>query len=377
MGTTAAFRGRKEVRSFKHIRRSNSGRILNLIGLGRGTKQENPSARLFFTNTLNETILTKHNVRENERDLFAKPVKVATKIFIPFDPGNLDVGGRSFFIEEIHCKDHLRALLHVEWASLDPHVQHDIRVLQALSHSPTLDPFIVTECLRSEGIRIDPTFFADSYAPVRKASEEVFEVFRPLLEKALGKVASAEQMARFVDQVWNVTTASTENPFLEALQIPRSQWASVIFAWKSLIYYDLMSRDTGDKLDKVMQILKGTTPRPRPSSAIAAQIVVRKRELAHHLYRLHDGSTGYIRQTLQRVADAILQETGAMALSKSLQAMAENITSVGMNVVLFEQVTSYFLYLYPKPSKGVLEPEELDNELANLIEIVQLQDSSI
>lgn len=382
MRTNSAFRERKEVRSFHRIRRSNSGRILNLINLTEGAgppcqKRDAPTTRLFFTNVLNYAILTKHNVRDNERELFERAVHVATKIFIPFDHKRLDVGGRSFFIEETHFKDHLQELLHLDWKAGDPEVMHDIKVLEALSHCPTLDPFVVTECLRSEGIRLEPIFFAESYALATKASTDVFEVFKPLLQKALGKVASADELARFVDQVWNVTAATSSNPFLEALQIPRKEWPNVIFAWKALIYYDLMSRGTGQKLRQVLQVLQGTIPKPRAASSIATSVEERKRELARNLYRLHDGSTGYIQLALKKVVDAILNETGALALSESLRSMAANIISVGMNVVLFDQVTSYFLYLYPEPSKGLVDPEALESELANLCEIVQLRDQEL
>jgi hypothetical protein len=380
-----AFRERKEVRSFHKLRRSNSGRVLNLIYLteaATNTPQatDKPQAAikpLFHNTTLNYTILTKHNLRDNERDLFARSLQVATKIFIPFDPMRLEIGGRSFFIEEIQFKDHLRELLHLDSATSDKNVVHDIKVLEALSRSPTLDPFIVTECLRVDGLRVEPAFFAESYGLAAKASADVFDVFKPLIQKALGKTASAEEMSRFVDQVWNVTASSTDNLFLEALQIPRTEWANVIFAWKALIYYDLISRGTGDRLEKVLNVLRRTAPKVRLSAADMMHIDELKRELARNLYRLHDGSTGYIHSALQRIVDAILSESSGSEISASLRNMAANISSVGMNVVLFDQVTSYFLFLYPKPTTSVIDPEDYESELANLCEIVQLRDGNL
>jgi len=380
-----AFRERKEVRSFHKLRRSNSGRVLNLIHLTEvavNTPQatDKPQAAikpLFHNTTLNYTILTKHNLRDNERDLFARSLQVATKIFIPFDPMRLEIGGRSFFIEEYQFKDHLRELLHLDSATSDKNVVHDIKVLEALSRSPTLDPFIVTECLRAEGLRVEPAFFAESYGLAAKASADVFDVFKPLIQKALGKTASAEEMSRFVDQVWNVTASSTDNLFLEALQIPRTEWANVIFAWKALIYYDLISRGTGDRLEKVLNVLRRTAPKVRLSAADMMHIDELKRELARNLYRLHDGSTGYIHSALQRIVDAILSESSGSEISASLRNMAANISSVGMNVVLFDQVTSYFLFLYPKPTTSVIDPEDYECELANLCEIVQLRDGNL
>jgi hypothetical protein len=386
MGATAAFRERKEVRSFHKLRRSSSGRVLNLINLTDAVVQAAPMAGdkpkstikpLFYNNILNYTILTKHNLRDNERDLFARSVHVATKIFIPFDPRRLEIGGRSFFIEEYQFKDHLRELLHLDLATGDKQVLHDIKVLEALSRSPTLDAFVVTECLRADGLRVEPAFFAENYGLATKASADVFDVFKPLVQKALGKTASPEEMSRFVDQVWNVTANTTDNLFLEALQIPRSEWADVIFAWKALIYYDIVSRGTADRLDRVLKVLQGTTPKVRLSSADLAHIEELKRELARNLYKLHDGSTVYIQKALQRLVSAIISKSDANEITDSLRNMARNISSVGMNVVLFDQVTSYFLYLYPKPTANYVDPEDLECELSNLCEIVALRDGEL
>jgi hypothetical protein len=382
MGVTAAFRERKEVRSFHKLKRTNSGRVLNLINLSNAATSMNAGPKptnipkLFYSNTLNYSILTKHNLRDNERDLFARALHVATKIFIPFDPKRLEIGGRSFFIEEFLFKDHLRDLLHLDPTLGDPNVLHDIRVLETLSRSPTLDPFIITEFMRSEGLRAEPAFFSESYGLASKASSEVFQVFQPLVQKALGKAASPEEMGRFVDQVWNVSAGTTDNLFLEALQIPRREWANVIFSWKALIYYDLISRGTGARLDAVLQVLRETIPKMRPSRVLVMRIEEQKRDLARNLYKLHEGSTGYIRIALTRIVDAIVGESTAGSLSETLRDMADHISTVGMNVVLFDQVTSYFLYLFPRPSDGVVDGEEFEAELTNLCDIVQLRDTA-
>lgn len=382
MRMSAAFRERKEVRSFHKLRRTSSGRVLNLINLSDAANSLNAGnkpfhiRKLFHSNTLNYAILTKHNLREHERDLFSRALHVATKIFIPFDPKRLEIGGRSFFIEEHQFKDHLRDLLHLDPSLGDPNVVHDIKVLEALSRSPTLDPFIVTECLRSEGLQVEPAFFAESYALAGKASSEVFEIFKPLVQKALGKAVSQEEMTRFVDQVWNVSAGTKDNLFLEALQIPHSEWPNVIFSWKALIYYDLVSRGTGERLESVLRVLKETTPKMRPSRVLATRIEELKRDLARNLYKLHDGSTGYIRRALTLVVDAILGDEALGALSQTLRDMADHISGVGMNVVLFDQVTSYFLYLFPRPSNGLIDAEEFEAELTNLCDIVQLRDTA-
>ena len=381
MGITTGFRDRKEVRGFHRIRKSNSGRILNLIDLTEasniGSREEGTGVfHVFNAKALNFSILAKHNIRDNERELFSRNLQVATKVFIPFDPKHLDIGGHSFFVEEAQFKEHLRDLVHLDPSLADPQVQHDLKVLEALGQSPTLDPFIVTERLRAEGIVIRPSFFAESYAVADKTSSDAFLVFRPLLQKALGKVASENEMTRFIDQVWHVTSSAQNNPFLEALKIPRAEWADVIFAWKALIYYDVVSRDSPMRLQRVLSILQSLTPKGHIGKNATYNLTELKREFARQLYRLHHGSTGYIQDALKRIVDAILNETGASVISDCLRGMAHNITRVGTDVVLFDQITSYFLYLYPKLTHDAVDADELGSQLADLSEIVQLRDAA-
>jgi hypothetical protein len=384
MTVNARFRDTKEVRGFHRLRRTtSSGRILNLVALSeaasrpRADKDGTPvtTEKLFHTNTLNYAILVKHNIRPHERELFSRNVQVGTKIFLPFDPKRLDVGGCSFFIEEDGFKESLKDLINLDAGGSDPHAQHDIKVLETLSRSPTLDPFIITECLRAEGIVVEPTLFSDSYTVMLKASSDVFEVFKPLVQKALGKIASPIEMTRFVEQVWNVNSTTTSNPFLEALQIPQTEWANVIFSWKALIYYDISSRDSPERLRRVFSILKEIEPKNRVSQTTARELLRLKKDFGRKLYSLHDGSSVYIRQALTGVVDAILNQSDAAAISTSLRSLAKNITAVGMDVVLFDQVTSYFLFLFPKTTIR-MDGDELEAELTNLCEIIELRDQA-
>ena len=113
----------------------------------------------------------------------------------------------------------------------------------------------------------------------------------------------------------------------------------------------------------------------RPSRVLATRIDEQSRDLARNLYKLHEGSSAYIRQTLSNIIDAILGDSSVGILSETLRELAERISTVGMNVVLFDQVTSYFLYLYPRPSTGLIDAEEFEAELTNLCTIVQLRDT--
>jgi hypothetical protein len=376
-------RERSVVRSFQKVqRREQNGRILSMIDYT-AAAQRGPSSSadasetasrtsrrgLFNASGLNRAIFVKHNVRPNEREMFAHSTQLATKVFLPFDPNRLESGGRSFFLEERHYKDFLRDYFRIDTESTEPKVLSDIRILGVLRETPTLDPFVVCERLRAAGIEADPEIFSGGYAQVHEASERVFEVFRPLLEKATSRIVSQDEMTRFAKQIWDVDETTTSNPFLEALHIPRAEWVSVIFAWKALIYYDIISDKADERFNEVLVRLKGLKLLgiPRTRDSIFVQNV--ERAFLDTIRKLRDETSVRIRSALDKLVAAVTGEPNPGAISAALCDMAANVSEIGADVMLFDQVTSYFLYLFPAETPSA-DPEVLTEAIANLSDIL-------
>ena len=93
----------RTVRNLAHLEESAStARVLNLLRVYRRQRNnpaysENP---LFQSPTLNRSIILKHRLRRNERDLFFDARKTATKIIIPIDGAELKLGGRFVFVNQ-------------------------------------------------------------------------------------------------------------------------------------------------------------------------------------------------------------------------------------------------------------------------------------
>ena len=101
--------------------RSN-GRVLNLGAITRDLAQANPVGRVpafFASSTLNQSIIVKHNIRDNERHLFARAQPVATKLILPIDPENLALGGVTFMLGERQASRILRDKLGLSRATGD------------------------------------------------------------------------------------------------------------------------------------------------------------------------------------------------------------------------------------------------------------------
>jgi hypothetical protein len=379
-GIAMKIRERNVVRSFQKLRRHQSnGRILNMIDYttasekrwrGRPAVEGSTERRvLFHTPALNNVIFVKHNLRRNEREIFPSGVQVATKIFVPFDTKRLEVGGRSFFIEEPNYAELLKEFFQMDAESADPALITDLRILEVLAQTPTLDPFVICERLRAAGIKADPELFSGSYTLMRNASQRVFEVFQPLLEKALSKMATPEEMSRFAEQIWNVTDTTTSSPFLEALRIPRSEWVGVIFAWKALIYYDISSQKADERLGEVIMRLKKIRVQGNQSQGDQQYLRVAEGIFTERLRSLRDATARSIKSSLDRLLGAVKGEASPSEFSAALREMAAKVSDVGADVMLFDQVTSYFLYLFPSNS-GWVAFEDLSEAFDNLSEIL-------
>ena len=98
---TGGVAGDRAVRLLTNLELSGSAnRSLNLIAVWKrcGELPEYRSSPLFQSPALNRSIIVKHRLRGNERDVIYDGRRTATKVILPIDPGDLKMGARSFFV---------------------------------------------------------------------------------------------------------------------------------------------------------------------------------------------------------------------------------------------------------------------------------------
>ena len=289
-----------------------TSRILNLIQLEKNLEEESRAeeeaspvelrkgpARFFANDILNRAIYLKHNLRQDEENLFASHNHVETKVFIPFERDRLEIGGHSFFIGEIAYNEVLCKMLRMDADSPDAKTKRDLKVLNILRMVPSFDPFILRERLRMAGIKIDRRYFMASYDQTKNATEAVFADFRPLIEWALGKRATNDELSRFVDQVWNVTEHSTSNLFFETLRIPQTEWHDIVFAWKALLFYRLEGRKAPEMLGRMIEAMKHIRVNPCHGNGVSDLKAIRRieRRIAKNLLTLEQRAVAYVDNT--------------------------------------------------------------------------------
>jgi len=353
---------RSGFRRIDRIRLSeNVSRVLNLFALEKDFSGEtagdghrlsvwpvsrpNPG-RFFHNRILSRAIFLKHNLRPYEKRLFTSPGHVETKILIPIDANRLECGAQSFFIGERSYHQVVREVLQMNLDDADAITKRDFKLLDILRGIPSFDPFILSEALRLAGIDVDKRYFSASYNQVKVATEAVYSDFKPLIEAALGKSATQEQLGRFVDQVWNVTAATSANLFFDTLRIPQSEWHDIVFAWKALLFYRLETK----KLDSRLPDLIGAMKHIQISNNINMCDRKELRRVEHHLvqglFELQKRSASYAENAARTLVEAVSVEFDAVKFRETLRRLSGNMVALGTDVTVFDQAVSYYNHLF-------------------------------
>ena len=100
-----------QTRSLGALEKSAStSRVLNLLAVAKANagRAEHAEAPFFKNRVLNSAIVVKHRLRSDDMFLFDDFRATATKVIIPFERGDLNLGGRSFFIGQRGWSDLLQ-----------------------------------------------------------------------------------------------------------------------------------------------------------------------------------------------------------------------------------------------------------------------------
>ena len=173
----------RSVRNLVHLRSSAStARVLNLLNVYKehGDTEEWAEKPMFRTPALNRSMIIKHRLRRDELDAFPIKRQVATKIVIPIDTNDLRTGGRFLFVGQRHFERLLKEAFGME------HDHPDIAVLRLLDRLPSLDPFLLREQLKRNGVEPAPCYLAISESDMARMIHFVEEEIRPLVTLSLG-----------------------------------------------------------------------------------------------------------------------------------------------------------------------------------------------
>lgn len=229
----------RTVRRLTHIQKTASTtRILNLskINQQRSIISANVVSRLFRNKTMENAVIIKHRVRLHESDIFEKVRFNSTKILIPFDLKDFRFGAHCIFVGQknfdVISEDIFGDDLKVG--------KLDRKVLDLIDDLPSLDPFLLREHLRRNGIEPSRDYFCISDADIGRMHAYVSQQLSGLVRMTGGGDGAATG-ANSAEQLAEKLLSSTPDKDFEALKkllrLSDKEYQDGIFCWRGLLYY--------------------------------------------------------------------------------------------------------------------------------------------
>jgi hypothetical protein len=268
----------RTVRNLAHLEESAStARVLNLLRVYR-RQRNNPAYSdnpLFQSPTLNRSIILKHRLRRNERDLFFDARKTATKIIIPIDGAELKLGGRFVFVNQINYDNMMGDFLGDIWST--NRADHDL--LAIIDSLPSLDPFLLREQLRRHGRDPARCYFEISDADMRRmfgfVEGEVQKLINLCYEdgKAPVKTEAEERRgSRLVQKILSATVDNETEPLRLTLRLEKREYQEGVFCWKGFLYYKWTLSEALPDVTRVADAISSVRPRGGSDAETLAHI---------------------------------------------------------------------------------------------------------
>ena len=299
---------------------------------------ENP----FFKNRLlNQSIIVKHRVRPDERDLFDRVPSNVTKIMAPIDANDLRLGARFLMIGQ---KDFERAAEQLFGTSLQIGVA-DRDVLELLSKLPSLDPFLLRENLRSNGFSPARAYFAISDADIQRMYD--FARAEVMLLVSMSNVQGGDNQAaaRLVDKLLSNSVENAFEPLKVTLRLSDQDYHDGIFCWRGFLYYKWVISELKAPLKMVLNEVHAIKPRGAQTDDTREYLPAAKRRIISAMVRATQGVEAML--DVYNVAYRSLTEAGqATGFRDFLLAAPEMFVKLGEQCGSIQHIISFWQFRF-------------------------------
>lgn len=337
--------------------KSSTSRVLNLYMVAKRHADDpmHKNAPLFRSDFLNRSIIVKHRLRRDEAYLIKNTTAVATKIIFPLDFDDLDLGGRSVFVNQKGFKPAV-----CDFVGLDEmEMEKDFAVLDMLNELPSLDPFLVREQLRRNNHEPAECYFPISPADAQRMQSFTNSEMAPLIRMAFGtKSGSSEAMVtKLANALLVADDVGALNPLRETLGLEGIQFTRGIFSWKGFIYYKWQFSEIMQGLIRVTKEMDKITPSgpndvatPEEFSALKASIRARIRDTARSCSQA---------LTLYDDAFSDLVDRGNTAAFRRFLVKAPLLfLDIGHSIGMISHIASFWSYRFHSGSVELLKWKE-------------------
>ena len=258
----------RTVRSLEHLETSAStARVLNLrmVFKRKGNDPEYKANPVFKNASLNTSIIVKHRLRANELEQFPTPRRIATKILVPIETNDLRLGARYVFIGQRRFEQSLYEAFGIAIGGDSA----DLRTLNILDETPTLDPFLLREQLRRHGLEPARCYFELSQSDTQRMFDFAQREIEPLVRMSVGSDAAAHTHAVKLTRKILANSADADlEPLRRTMQLDKQQFQEGVFCWKAFLYYKWQLADLLPRVSPVLQEIETIRPRGPQSAEI-------------------------------------------------------------------------------------------------------------
>ena len=345
----------RSVRSLTSLSAASTSRVLNLAAIA-AANAENPahkSAPFFTSAVMNASILLKHRVRSDETYMFAGERLVATKIIVPFDIRNLKAGGRSFFVGQRGYSDSLREIGHYA----DRSMERDLAVLAIVNALPSLDPFLLREHLRAEGLDCADCYFAISESDREQMHAHVSAQIRKLIELATGQ-NGREATSRLVTALLSNQIDEKLEPLRQTLMLEAEDFREGVFSWRGFLYYKWSMEKLWPQVVEVLRAIRALNPTGAIDHEEKAFLSTSRAGIVERVR-----NAGQSVQKILSVYDAAygdLVRNGAPKTFRDFLLSAPHLfVDLGEKMGVISHIVSFWRFRFPEGGKTGVDAEEL------------------
>jgi hypothetical protein len=348
----------RTVRSLEHLENSAStARVFNLRTIAK-LKSNDPeySAKPVFRNaSLNTSIIVKHRLRGNEGEQFSLPRRNATKILIPIQQNDLKLGARYVFVGQ---KGFEQLLFQTCGVDPDPECP-DHKTLRVFDETPSLDPFLVREQLRRNGLEPARCYFEISQADTQRMFAFAQREIEPLVRMSVGDAdVGGQQSAKLTKKILANSADAELEPLRLTLQLEKQQYQEGIFCWKAFLYYKWQLADLLPQVSTVLRQVENVQSRG-PRTKEDKEYLLGARE---NIRRALTGSCKLVKDTLA-VYDEAYHSLTANADPREfrdflLKAPAL-FTDLGERLGAIEHIISFWRFRFRAEQASSITTEEL------------------
>lgn len=298
----------RDVRSLANLGdTASTSRVLNLAQVhATSAREKDYQLKPFFRDSqLNKCILVKHTLRTNERELFTRIRRTATKIILPFDVSDLKLGGRSIMVNQIGFDHFCRSYLNSDEAA----AHNDVQVLKLLDLLPSLDPFLVREHLSRNGYRPGACYLKISPYDIQRmigfANEEIERLVRTAFSSSMSGGAAIKLAGKILaneldKELW---------PLKATLRMSDDEFSDGIFSWRGFLYFKWRHIELQEEMRKLLEGLATYQP----------------------IGACEDGMREYLKETRPRLARRIVNAIANVGRTLSIYDQAYHALVDGSN----------------------------------------------